>query len=445
MNRVDGCYADPVKGLKYRWTEPLVGEEVSVLSGNLPPLLSRLLRARGIETEHDAEKYLYPRLNHMHDPLLLPDMGKAAERLVKAVRNKERIVIYGDYDVDGVTSTAILYHAICCADPDANVRTYVPHRLDEGYGLNDEAMRTLAGEGTDLLVTVDCGISAVASAQLACDLGMDLIITDHHSLPGDGELPPAYARVHPRLPGSQYPFGDLCGAGVAFKLAWSFAVVWCGNERVSTAFRELLLECLPLAALGTVADVVPLLDENRTIVSVGLSRIRQSRLEGVQALINVSDLKGEKIDSYKVGFVLGPRLNACGRMGHAKEAIELLTTAKGKRAEEIANRINNLNKKRQQTERQILNTAVKMAEEQNLVSGNSRIIALAHEDWHPGVVGIVCSRMVDRYRRPTILMGRDGDICTGSARSIPGFSIYDALAGVSDNLLTYGGHEMAAG
>ena len=436
-----------VNGLHYRWTDPITAAEgPTPACGQFPPLVSRLLAARGVTTPEAAERFLNPKLTHLRDPGLIPNIAVAARRLVEAIRGRQQVVIYGDYDVDGVTATAILFHILRCADGDADVRSYVPHRVEEGYGLNLEAMEALATQGANLIVSVDCGVRAFQSAGRAKELGVDLIITDHHALPQPGEgFPEALAIVHPGLPGSEYGFDGLCGAAVAFKLAWAFAVQWCGSERVSEAFRHMLIECLPLVALGTIADVVPLVDENRVLARLGLQRIRQSQFAGVQALIDAADLRGERIDSYQVGFVLGPRLNACGRMGHAGEAVELMTTASETRAAEIASSLNRFNRQRQQTERRILTKAMALAEESGLLADDNRIIALAHEDWHSGVVGIVCSRLVERFGRPTILMGREGDICTGSARSVAGFSICQALASCDDLLISHGGHDMAAG
>ncbi len=427
--------------------EPAHNAAVAVCAERPPlPLLHRLLAARGITSDDEIDRFLHPKLSHLREPSLLPNIDTAVRRLADAVRARERIVIYGDYDVDGITASAILHHILRCADPDADVHTYVPHRLDEGYGLNSEAVEKLAADGAKLIVTVDCGINAVEPAARARELGVDLIITDHHAPPdAPAELPVATAIVHPGLADSEQPFADLCGAAVAYKLAWRFATTWCGGERVTKPFREMLLDLLALAALATIADVVPLVDENRTIAHFGLRQAGQTRLIGLRALLSATDLAGSPIDAQKAGFVLGPRLNACGRMGHAGEAVELLTTNDESRAREIATSLNRLNRKRQETERAIFARAVDMAQQAGMTDEHSRIIVLTHEAWHPGVVGIVCSRMVDRFGLPTVLLGQAGDICTGSARSIDGFSIRRAVASCAEHLITYGGHDMAAG
>ena len=230
------------------------------------PLVQRVLRARGLNDPQRARRFCEPRLTHLHDPQLLPGLQPAAERIARAARDGERIVIYCDYDVDGITACAILWHVIKAVAPDADLRTYVPHRLEEGYGLNTEALKLLRAEGADLVITVDCGITAAESAAVAAEIGLDLVITDHHHPPETAGLPQAAAIVHPGLAGTSYPFDELCGAGVAFKLAWGFATHWCGSRRVSKSVQRVLLDMLPLAALGTIADVVPLLDENRTSI-----------------------------------------------------------------------------------------------------------------------------------------------------------------------------------
>ena len=312
------------------------------------PLFARLLRARGLDDDETVRRFCTPKLTDLHEPGLLPNIDAAVDRLAHAVRNGESIVIYGDYDVDGIAAGAILYHVIKGVEPNADVRIYVPHRLEEGYGLNTEALLRLRSEGADLAISVDCGITAVGPARAAREAGLDLIITDHHNAPANGEaLPDAVAIVHPRLPGSVYPFGELCGAGVAFKLAWAFAVHWCGSKRVGKSIQQVLLDMMPLAALATIADVVPLVGENRTIVSWGLRWIRDTPIIGLRALIEAANLMDADIDSHKVGFVLGPRLNACGRMGHADEAVQLLTDATPDDARRIAHRLTALNRDRQ--------------------------------------------------------------------------------------------------
>lgn len=430
-----------MRGLTRRW----ISRTAAAASNPDGPLLERLLHARGLECPEAIAAFCDPRLTHLHDPGLLPNIDRAVERLIRAVRDGERIVIYGDYDVDGVTASAILYRAIRLASPEARVSCYVPHRLDEGYGINTEALQQLRADGAALVISVDCGITAVEPAAAARAMGLDLIITDHHNPRPDGVLPDAIAVVHPRLSGSKYPYADLCGAGVAFKLAWRFATVWCGSERVSKSFQQLLLQLLPLAALGTIADVTPLTDENRVIASYGLRLIKQTSFTGLRALIEVSGLMGEKIDCERVGFILAPQLNACGRMGHAAAAVRMLTEATDDEASVIAGELARMNRERQRVEREIDELARQLAEDSGQTRDDHRVIVLAHESWHPGVVGIVCSRLVDRFSRPAILLQRHGEMCKGSGRSIEGYSLHEALQSCREHLATFGGHDMAAG
>ncbi|MEX2672453.1 MAG: single-stranded-DNA-specific exonuclease RecJ [Phycisphaeraceae bacterium] len=444
--------APEVRGLYKRWPAPLPilddAGEIEKLARTLKvaPLVAQLLHQRGLTDADQARRFFDPKLTDLHDPRQLPGCERAADRLVNAVRSRESIVIYGDYDVDGVTATTILYHVLKTADPDANVRCYVPHRIDEGYGINAESLETLAEEGAALIVSVDCGITAVEPAKIAAELGLDLIITDHHEI---GEtLPDCYALVHPRLPGEDgkyYPFCELCGAGVAYKLAWQIARAWCGSDRVTTELRTALVNVLPFAALGTIADVVPLVDENRTIARYGLQRVKQTPNVGLNALIDASRLRDEKIDAYHVGFVLGPRLNACGRMGHAREAVRLLTDATPDEAAEIAEFLNAENDRRRATERKIVESAKEQVTTCGYDSNDVRAIVLADADWHQGVVGIVCSRLVETFGRPCVLMNITDGQAHGSARSIDGFNIYDAFCACREHLTTFGGHAMAAG
>jgi single-stranded-DNA-specific exonuclease len=409
------------------------------------PLIERVLAARGL-SPGEIPRFLEPSLKDLHEPSLMPDLERAASRLLVALHAGEKITIYGDYDVDGVTSTAILFHTLKTLRPDANLATYVPHRLDEGYGLNESAIAAIAAEGTRVIVSVDCGITAMGPARLAREAGVDLIITDHHNPPADcRSLPEAYAVVHPRVPGSAYPFGDLSGAGVAYKLAWRLATMHAGARRVSPELRALLIELLAFAALGAVADGVPLVGENRVLARHGLGRVKHSPIEGLRALVEASGLAGENIDAEDAGFLLAPRLNACGRLGHAREAVELFTTAKGDRARAIATELSALNERRKAMEQRMTDEACAQAEDSGMIGEDRRAIVLASPEWHAGVIGIVCSRLVDRFGRPTLLMQtREGE-CHGSGRSIEGFSLHAALTACHEYLVNYGGHDMAAG
>ncbi|MBL4809335.1 MAG: single-stranded-DNA-specific exonuclease RecJ [Phycisphaerales bacterium] len=409
-------------------------------------LVTRVMAARNLHDQKSANDFLNPTLATLHNPSLIPDLDKAAQRILTAIDKNEQITIFGDYDVDGITATAILYHILNTIAPKTKINTYIPHRINEGYGLNKTAIDTLADQGTKLLITVDCGITAIAPALHAKKRNIDLIITDHHNPPTNlDDMPDCYAVVHPRRPDSTYPFGELCGAGVAYKLAWRIATLHCKSETVTPQLRTTLLDLLTLAALGTIADVVPLIDENRTITKFGLAKIKSTPIQGLHALIHASNLDTNQVDAEAVGFRLAPRLNAIGRLGHAEGALELMTTATGQRATDLANQLSTLNDDRRATEQRILKQALEMAQQQGMTSPDKRAIILAHEDWHPGVVGIVCSRLVDRFARPTILMQRKDGLCKGSARSIAGYSIHEALESAATHLNTFGGHDMAAG
>ena len=458
-------YSLPVNGLTARWTfrltedgglPPAPGSPISGPAG-APPLISRILLARGLSRPTEAATFLDPKLTQLHDPSLIPDLDKAAVRLVDAARRAEKIVIYGDYDVDGITATAILFHTLRAVagtrtgEPNDNITTYVPHRLEEGYGLNSDAIRDLAAGGAQVIVSVDCGVTAIEPARVANELGIDLIITDHHNPPARiSDLPEAFAVVHPRRPDSNYPFGELSGAGVAYKLAWRIATLASGGDgsngaRVSPEMRNLLVELLAFAALGTIADIVPLVGENRVLACYGLVRARKSPFIGLRALVEASGLTGENIGEMEVGFRLGPRLNAAGRMGHARDAVELFTVANEARAAEIAAHLSKQNEARRAVEREIFDLACQMAESAGMTGPDRRAIILAHESWHAGVVGIVCSRLVERFHRPTILMQKREGTCHGSGRSIDGFNLHAGLTHCAEHLDKYGGHNMAAG
>jgi len=407
---------------------------------NVPPLVAQLLFNRGIDLGADPAAFLAPKLTDLLPPEALPGAREAAALLARAVAEGRRIVLYGDYDVDGMTGVAILWRVLQAAG--ADVGYYVPNRLDEGYGLNTEAVRKLADEGAQVLVSVDCGITAVDVVEAAAEKGVQVIITDHH-MPQE-RLPRAAAIVHPAL-GQDYPNPHLCGAGVAFKLAWALAQALSASERVSSEFRECLLDALPLAALGTIADVVSLRGENRVIARHGLARLKDTRHAGLAALIESAGLTGQSIGDYEVGFRLAPRLNATGRMGQALLAVEMLTRANAARAREIALYLEEHNRARQAKERQIVKKACEMVEAQGMAADACRGIVLASEGWHVGVIGIVAARLVDRYHRPAVLIAVEGDQGQGSARSVPHFEMHTALARCSEHLVSFGGHAMAAG
>lgn len=413
-------------------------------SAALSPVLAQLLLARGIHEVDQAHQFLEPKLSDLRDPNELPGVAAAADLLYVAIGDKRRIVIYGDYDVDGMSGTAILHQ--CLRLLGGNVGYFVPNRLDDGYGLGEDALRKLAADGAQVLVTVDCGITSVEEARVARELGVKLIVTDHHH--PRATLPDADVLVHPSLPGSTYPFAGLCGAGVAFKLAWALCQRASGAARVAPAMRDFLLQAVALAALGTVADVVPLLDENRPLVRHGLMSLKERPTLGLQELMRVSGLdKKRELESEDFGFGLAPRLNAAGRFGQALLGVELLITDNPSRAADLADYVNELNSSRQSLERKIYLAANKQLQA-DFDPHNDAALVLGGRGWHPGVIGIVAGRLAERYHRPTVLVAWDevgAKPGVGSARSIPGFNLFEALDACSHHLLKHGGHAAAAG
>ncbi len=407
------------------------------------PLVAQVLINRGITDARTGGAFLNPKLTDLIDPGQMPGITPAVQRLKQAVAGREKITIYGDYDVDGITGVAILWQVLTMLG--ANVDFYIPHRIDEGYGLNADAVESLAKSGTQLMVTVDCGITAIDTAELAARLGLDLIISDHHQ-PGQ-EMPRAIAVVHPALSES-YPNQDSAGAMVAFKLAWAIANEFTSGQRLEPLVRDFMLSATSLAAMGTVADVVDLRGENRILTSYGLRGLPESKLSGIQALIETAGLTGHKLDSFHIGFRLAPMLNAAGRMGHARLAVELLTSDSPVRSVQIAEYLKEQNNQRRQCDRKIFKQACEFIVARDLNHPDRRSIVLSSEDWHTGVIGIVASRLVDKYYRPTIMINV-GDavngVAQGSGRSVPGFCLLSAIRACSNNLTAFGGHRMAAG
>ena len=415
------------------------------------PIIAQLLLNRGLTKSTEAKRFLDAPLTGLHAPMSLPGVPEAVERLYRAITEKKKICVYGDYDADGVTGTAILLGLF--QQLGATAEFYVPHRLDEGYGVNVEALRQLKASGVEVVVTVDCGIASLAEADEAIALGLELIVTDHHEM--KDRLPAAAVCVHPRLPGTNYPFGELSGAGVAFKLAWAMAVRHCGSERVTPNLREYLLDALCLATLGLVADVVPLHDENRILVRAGLGRLNLKPPLGIQALIESvkskpvkdeppKEVKETPISAEDIGYKLAPRINAAGRLGCARLVVEMLTTRNPAKAREVADFLDGQNGQRQTIERKMVAQAKDLID----LEGNDRAAAvLLHADWHPGVVGIVAGRMAEYLGKPVFLFAQKdgGELVTGSGRSIPGFALHEALKACDDLLVGHGGHAMAAG
>lgn len=409
----------------------------------VPPLVAQVLLARGCRTPNDGTVFLAKKMADLHPAELLPGVPAAADRVVSAVQSQRRITIYGDYDVDGVTATSLLWHGLQLAG--GNVDYYIPSRMEEGYGLNCEALRQLHAEDPSrLVISVDCGITSVKEAALARELGLELIITDHHQF--SETLPDAVALVHPRLPG-EYPFGELCGVGVAFKLACAVCARLGDGKKSSPRMREFLLSAMGLTAIGTVADVVPLIGENRLLVHHGLQSLQQRSSAGLKALMQVAGIDPNRaLQSEDVGFAIGPRINAAGRLGQARLAVELLTTDNAERAVSLAKYLDELNKNRQTVERRIFKQAKELVEEHPEWQSHPALV-LAHADWHPGVIGIVASRVAEHFHRPAILIALDDRPggSSGSGRSLHGFDLHAALTECQSRLVTCGGHHAAAG
>jgi single-stranded-DNA-specific exonuclease len=418
-------------------------------AAGIPSVVAQLLLGRGIDHPDLARHFLEAKLSGLRDPQELPGTMRAAEILQQAIRDGRRITVYGDYDCDGMTATAILLVGLRLAGGRADY--YVPNRIDEGYGLNCEALRSLAAGGADVVVTVDCGITSLVEAQTAAELGLTLIITDHHQpVRRDGAdcLPQCAAIVHPGLAERPYPFAGLCGAAVALKLAWALCQRMSDAKRVTDAMRTYLMRAVGLAAVGTIADVVPLVDENRILARHGLNCLRHFPTLGLTALEQVTGLdKKPQLDGEDVAFTIAPRLNAAGRLGQAPLAIELLTTDSPERARQLAEFIHNLNEQRQTLERSVFRAANKLAHELGDPHDVSALV-LAGRGWHAGVIGIVAGRLAENYHRPVVLISLDELGCKpamGSGRSVSGFNLHEALSACGRHLLGHGGHAAAAG
>lgn len=407
-----------------------VGELARVL--NIPEPLAQLLVQRGYTSHDRAREFLRPSLSRLSDPYELRDMEAAVAAVSDAVRSGHPIMVHGDYDVDGQCATALLTRALRHAG--ARVIPFIPHRLRDGYDLGPAGVAAAVAQGARLIITVDCGTTARESVRAAKEQGMAVVITDHH-LPG--ELPPADAVVNPRRPDCASTAGDLCGAGVAFKLVQALVPALELPENLPLHF-------LDLVAVATVADVVPLTGENRILVRFGLRKLAETRWPGLRALLDVSGLAGRPVRAGHVGFVLGPRLNAAGRIGDAMDGLRLLLSDDEAEARELARRLETLNARRQEMDQEILDQAIETVE-QTTDPDRDYGLVLAREGWHPGVIGIVASRIVERYGRPTIMVALEGDEGKGSGRSIARFDLHAALTQCAPHLSRFGGHRMAAG
>ena len=393
-------------------------------------LLSTILSNRGIVKEEQIEKFLEPKRNDFYDPYGMPDMKITVDRIIKAIENQEKTIIYGDYDVDGITSVTVLKSFL--EERGLNVGVYIPNRLDEGYGLNKTAVEKIVQEGYTLMITVDCGISAIEEVKYASELGIETLITDHHE-PGE-KLPEALAVVDAKRKDNTYQCRNLAGVGVVFKLIQAISI------RLGLEEKE-YLKYLDIVCIGTISDIVPLTDENRVIVKLGLKLVQQTKNLGLRSILQATGYN--KIDSIAISFGVAPRINACGRMGHQEEALNLFLSKDINEVNELTQKLNAYNKERQEIEKNIFADAVEQINANNLQEKNT--IVLMGKNWHHGVIGIVSSKITEMYFKPSILLCEEGDIGKGSGRSIPGFDLYEALTKCQKSVDRFGGHAMAIG
>ena len=397
---------------------------------NISELLATVLVNREIVEDEEVKIFLNPTRSNFHDPYLMPDMKPAVDRIIEAINKKEKTIIYGDYDVDGITSITVLKKFLKTCGLDAGY--YIPNRLNEGYGLNKNAIDKIHEEGYTLIITVDCGISGTEEVDYAYSLGMEVIVTDHHE-PLE-VLPKAIAVIDCKRKDNKYPFNSLAGVGVAFKLTQAIGIKLGLEEKEYLKF-------LDIVCIGTISDIVPLVDENRVIAKLGLKLVEDTRSPGVKALLIAAGYK--EVNSNTVSFGIAPRINACGRMGHERDALDLFLTENINQANKITQNLNEYNRKRQDIEKRIFDEAISKIEQEHLDKNNS--IVIGSENWHHGVIGIVASKITELYFKPSILVCFEEEDGKGSGRSIPGFDLHAALCSASEYLEKYGGHEMAVG
>lgn len=395
----------------------------------LSNLISSILASRGIIEKEDVREFLNPTRDDFHDPFLMPDMEKAVDRILKAIQTQEKTIIYGDYDVDGITSITVLKKFL--EERNLQVGEYIPNRLNEGYGLNKEAVKKIAEQGYKLIITVDCGISCIEEIKYATELGLEVIVTDHHE-PAE-ELPKCLAVVDAKRKDNQYPFNQLAGVGVVFKLIQAISI------KLNLDNKE-YLKYLDIVCVGTISDIVPLVDENRVITKLGLKLVPISKNIGLRTLLASTGYK--EVNSTTISFGIAPRINACGRMGEEKEALKLFLTNDLHEAKEITEKLNNYNLERQETEKRIFKQALEQIENGEK---DKSCIVLGQEGWHHGIIGIVASKVTDIYFKPSILICFEGEEGKGSGRSIPGFNLHDAVMNCDTYVEKFGGHSMAIG
>lgn len=423
--------------MSFRWLfqEP---EEATVVSSladaiNVSPTLARLLVLRNVRTFDEAKLFFRPDLSQLHNPFLMRDMDKAASRLAQAVRTGETVVVYGDYDVDGTTATSMMYMFLL--EFGCKAHYYIPHRFKEGYGISEDGIEYAKSINASLIVSVDCGITAIQEAEMIREMGMELIVCDHHTT-GD-TLPNAYAVLDPKRPDCTYPFDGLSGAGVGFKLMQATLMELGLPPTVVYKYLDLL-------AISIASDIVPIVGENRILMREGLAMLNSQPRAGVKALLDLINLPAGTLTTNKIVFSIGPRINAAGRLGDARTAVELLIASDEAAAKISALELEAVNLRRRTIDTETMNTAIKILDDQADLEMESSLV-LHHPEWHLGVIGIVASRLVDKYYRPTVMLSTIDGLAKGSARSIRGFNIYDALKECEDLLIQFGGHEYAAG
>ncbi len=399
---------------------------------HISPLTSIILYNRGIRESADIAEFLNCNLENLHDPYLLKDMDKAISRIRQAKENNEKITIYGDYDVDGITSIAILYGHL--KEMGFEVDYYVPDRIQEGYGVNRDALDKIKESGTKVVITVDTGITAVEETEYAKKIGMDIIITDHHEC--KEQIPEAFAAIDPKRKDCKYPFKNLAGVGVAFKFIQAMDP--------ETTVEELMEKYADLVCLGTVADISPLIDENRIMVTEGLKRFKETKNVGLKALLDVSLTNDKAITTSTIGYIIAPRINASGRLGCASRSVEMFLTDDVDKAHELAEGLCEENTIRQQTEQKMFAETLEYIKNNPQIK-DDRVLVIPHENWHHGIVGIVSSKITEKFYKPSILFAIDGDEAKGSGRSISGYNLFESLENCSDLLEKFGGHELAAG
>ena len=412
-------------------------QKIKDISASLkcPKIVAELLYRKGLGTTEEIDAFLNPRLDQQYDPFLFPDMEKAVQRITRAIDKGEKITVYGDYDVDGTTATTLLYLGLNRIG--ANIDYYIPHRMIDGYGLSLSSLDQLKENGTSLIISVDCGVNALEEIEAINERGMEIIITDHHN-PKE-ELPEAVAIINPKLPGCTYPFPYLAGVGVAYKLLMAIYKA----KRLETLANT--LKYMDLVAVGTIADIVPLIGENRVFANIGLQHLIEKKNLGLNALVQIAGLKSKVLDSSDIVFGLAPRINAAGRMGSASLAVELLISRDIEQSKELAESIERLNSLRQQEDQKTFQEACEIIEKKYSDLESVPCIVISSDDWHPGVIGIVASKLAERYYRPVLMISfKEGWGC-GSGRSVADFDLFNALKFVEHNLPSYGGHKYAVG